>query len=177
MLLAALASHVRRRHRISIHKTQLCQNVTLFSIYDLIFYLKLSIPSFGRNFNQAILGKINQVRVFLTLIPGVAVMFQGQRKSKDCDTQHQNMGNCLWSWPNLSAPTSTRASWIPLVTDWHASPTDLCRAMHSLDGPWSATLSTSAMLLHPSSQWEASPHPGASFSSFSGSVSRYVGNV
>ena len=58
------------------------------------------------------------------------------------------MGNGLWSWSHLSALTSIIASWIPLVTDWHASPTDLCRAMHSLDGPRSATLSTSAMLLH-----------------------------
>lgn len=33
---------------------------------DLTFYLKLSIPSFGRDFNQTLLGKINQVRVFFS---------------------------------------------------------------------------------------------------------------
>lgn len=52
VLLAALTFHIRRRYRISTHKTQVCQNSTLSSIYDLTFYLKLSISSFGRNFNQ-----------------------------------------------------------------------------------------------------------------------------
>lgn len=82
VLLAALAFRISRRHRISIHKTQVCQNATLFSIYDLTFYIKLFITSFGKNSHQVLLGKIKPVRVFLTLIPGITVKLQRQRKGE-----------------------------------------------------------------------------------------------
>lgn len=51
----------------SIHTTQVCQNSTLFPMYDLTFSLKLSIPSFGKNFNQTLLGKINLKSGFSSL--------------------------------------------------------------------------------------------------------------
>lgn len=106
--------------------------------------------------------KINQVRVFITLILRVAVKFQVQRKDKDCVWY---LASEPGKWPsslsNQSALASTEASWITLVTDRHLSPTAVCRALHSLCGPWPATLSnaiaTSAKLHTPHSD-ERLPH-------------------
>ena len=105
--------------------------------------------------------KINQVRVFVTLILRVAVKFQAQRKGKDCVV----LSIRAWKWPSSSshqsARTFTEASWITLVTDRRLSPTAVCRAPHSLHGPWPDTLSnaiaTSARLHSPHSN-ERLPH-------------------
>ena len=180
MLLAAL-SHVCRRHRISIHKTQLCQNATLFSIYDLTFFLKLSIPAFGRNLNLTLLGKNQSSQVFVTLILRVAVKFQAQKKSKDCVI----LSIRTWEMTVIIVSSvCTDIYWSVLDHSSHwSAPVSHCRVQNPTQPVWS--LASHALQCHrhisqaalSSFQWEAPSHPGASFSSSSGPVRKYVGKV
>lgn len=141
MLLAALVFLVCRKHRISIHTTQVCQNSSLFPMYDLTFYLKLSIPSFGKNFNQTLLGKINQVRVFFSEPFSVGLKISSKNKEeaetvilsiRTWDTGfghhliclHRHLLYCPGSFQSLIGT-------IP--------PLDFCRAMHIPYGLWSVT--------------------------------------
>lgn len=50
-------------------------------MYDPTFYLKLSIPSSGKNFNQTLVGKINQVRAFFS--QPLSLGLQLSSKNKD----------------------------------------------------------------------------------------------
>ena len=100
--------------------------------------------------------KINQIRVFLTLILEVSVKSHAQRKGKDCVWYlASEPGKWPWSLSHLSALTSTEASGIILVTDQCLSHTNVCRAPHSLCGPWPATLSNA---ISTSARWHT-PHP------------------
>ena len=125
--------------------------------------------------------KINQVRVFVTLILRVAVKFQAQRKSKDCVV----LSIRTWEMTVIIVSSvCTDIYWSVLDHSSHwSAPVSHCRVQNPTQPVW--PLASHALQCHRhisqaalfSFQWEAPSHPGASFSSSSGPVRKYVGKV